>query len=100
LRNRDVRRDLARVLRGIDPRYTLDAAERLRGFDRPALIAWGTNDKFFPFRDAERLADVLPNARIERFEGSRTFVQLDAPDRLASLVAKFAATPASAEASA
>src|ERR671928_144744 len=35
LRDRRIRRDLVKVLRGIDPRYTLQAAEALRGFERP-----------------------------------------------------------------
>jgi pimeloyl-ACP methyl ester carboxylesterase len=95
LHDRHVRRDLVRALQGISPEHTLDAAERLRTFDRPALIAWGMRDRFFPFSDAERLAAVLPNSRLERIDNARTFVQLDAPERLADLVAKFAsATPA------
>jgi pimeloyl-ACP methyl ester carboxylesterase len=100
LRTRAIRRDLGCVLRAIDSKHTLQAAERLRGFDRPALLVWGTRDKFFPVRDAERLAEVLPNARIERIEEARTFVQMDAPDQLASLIASFAAaeTPAGAAA--
>jgi pimeloyl-ACP methyl ester carboxylesterase len=89
LRNRGVRRDLVRVLRGIDPRYTLEAAERLRGFDRPVLLVWGLRDKFFPVAEAERLADRLPDARIERVEDARTFVQLDQPARLTELVGAF-----------
>jgi pimeloyl-ACP methyl ester carboxylesterase len=91
LRSRQVRRDLARVLRGISPSYTVDAAQRLRQFKRPALIAWGLRDKFFPIEEGERLAATLPNARLERVEDARTFVQLDQPQRLAELVAGFAA---------
>jgi pimeloyl-ACP methyl ester carboxylesterase len=98
LSDRAVRRDLKRVLRGISSDYTLDAGARLESFDGPALIVWGMRDKFFPFRDAERLAEALANARIERVENSRTFVQLDAPDRLAELVAAFATAPAGATA--
>jgi pimeloyl-ACP methyl ester carboxylesterase len=95
LRDPNVRRDLVRALQGISPRHTLDAAERLRTFDRPALITWGMRDRFFPYSDAERLAAVLPNARLERIDNARTFVQLDAPQRLADLVAEFAsAAPA------
>jgi pimeloyl-ACP methyl ester carboxylesterase len=91
LRDRAIRRDLTRVLRGISPTYTLDAAERLRGFERPALIAWGLRDKFFPIEEGERLAATLPDARLERIENARTFVQLDQPQRLAELMRAFAA---------
>lgn len=86
LRDRAVRRDLVKVLRGIDPRHTLQAAQELPGFRRPALIVWGTEDRFFPIQDAERLAARFPQARLERVEGARTFVQMDAPDRLAALI--------------
>jgi pimeloyl-ACP methyl ester carboxylesterase len=68
--------------------HTLAAAERLSSFDRPALIVWGMRDAFFPARDAERLAELFPDARLERIGNARTFVQLDAPERLAELVAE------------
>jgi pimeloyl-ACP methyl ester carboxylesterase len=86
LRDRGVRRDLIRVLRGIDPKHTLEAASKLPEFEQPVLIAWGTRDKFFPIEDAERLAALFPHARLERVDGARTFVQMDAPDRLAALI--------------
>lgn len=90
LRDAGIRRDLRQVLRGISPTHTLAAAEKLGSFEGPALIIWGTRDKFFPFSDAERLAAVLRDARIERVPDAKTFVQLDAPDRVAELVANFA----------
>jgi pimeloyl-ACP methyl ester carboxylesterase len=90
LSDRRIRADLAKVVRGIDPAHTLAAAERLRDFDRPALIAWGAEDRFFPFSDAERLAATLPSARLERVANARTFVQLDAPERLAELIGSVA----------
>ena len=90
LANRGVRADLAKVVRGIDPAHTLAAAERLRGFDHPALIAWGQEDRFFDFSDAERLAATLPSSRLERIPNARTFVQLDAPERLADLIGSVA----------
>lgn len=90
LADRRVRADLAKVVRGIDPADTVAAAERLRDFKRPALIAWGAEDRFFPFSDAERLAATLPNSRLERIPNARAFVQLDAPERLAELIGSVA----------
>jgi pimeloyl-ACP methyl ester carboxylesterase len=84
------------VLQGISNRYTLEAAERLRDFDRPALLAWAPEDRFFKFRFAERLATDIPNARLERVEDSYTFVPEDQPQRLADLIRDFARQPASA----
>jgi pimeloyl-ACP methyl ester carboxylesterase len=87
LRDKHIRTDLREVLRGISAQHTLTAAERLKSFDRPALIAWGIRDRFFPLSDAERLARTLPNARLVAIDDARTFVQLDQPQQLAELVA-------------
>lgn len=78
-----MRRDLAKVLRGITSRETLRAIEVLRGFDRPVLLAWGGRCVFFRPRYARRLAADIPGARLEWLPQSRTFVPLDEPDRLA-----------------
>jgi pimeloyl-ACP methyl ester carboxylesterase len=90
LSDRAVRRDTIKVLRGIDPRYTLEAAEKLREFDRPTLLAWAAEDRFFKLSYAERLAETIPGARLERIEDSYTFVSEDQPERLASLIGSFA----------
>jgi pimeloyl-ACP methyl ester carboxylesterase len=87
--DRDVRRDAVKVLRGIDKRYTLEAAEHLREFDRPTLIAWAPEDRFFKFRYAERLAEAIPDSRLERIEDSWTFASVDQPERLAELISSF-----------
>ncbi|MFN2616819.1 MAG: alpha/beta fold hydrolase [Thermoleophilaceae bacterium] len=89
LTRREIRRDLARVLKGLNPRYTLDAAERLAGFDKPVLIAWSADDRFLPREHAERLATIIPDARLEWIEDSRTFSPEDQPARLAELIAGF-----------
>jgi pimeloyl-ACP methyl ester carboxylesterase len=90
LSDRAIRRDTVKVLRGIDPRYTLEAAEKLREFDRPAMLAWAVEDRFFKLSFAERLAEAIPGARLERIEDSYTFVSEDQPERLASLIEEFA----------
>jgi pimeloyl-ACP methyl ester carboxylesterase len=86
LHNRGVRADLRAVLAGILPQHTLAAAERLRTFDQPTLIVWGTRDWAFPVRDAERLAETLPCSRLEIVDNARTYVQFDQPQRLADLL--------------
>ncbi len=90
LESAEVRADLVRVSRGIDSCFTIQAAERLRAFDRPALIAWSADDKFFPRADGERLAATIPGARFELVDGARTFSPEDRPERLAELIAAFA----------
>jgi pimeloyl-ACP methyl ester carboxylesterase len=94
LHDRGVRRDLVKVASGIAPDVMLNAEPGLRHFDRPALIVWGMRDKFFPVADAQRLAQTLPDARLERIEDARTFVQLDAPERLAELIGGFVGSAA------
>jgi pimeloyl-ACP methyl ester carboxylesterase len=94
-----VRRDLKKVLRGIRPRYTLEAAEKLGAFGKPALIVWADQDRFFPKEHAQRLAKLL-NARVETIGPSRTFIPLDQPERLATTVATFAREPVTAAAAA
>ena len=91
-----IRRDLRKVLAGLDSKYTVDAAARLTAFDKPVLIAWSTDDRFFPPAHAERLAKVLPNARLEWIEGARTFSPEDGPERLADLIGSFVRAPAAA----
>jgi pimeloyl-ACP methyl ester carboxylesterase len=90
LQDAAVRADLVRVSRGIDSCHTRQAGERLKAFDRPALIAWSADDKFFPRADGERLAATIPGARFELVQGARTFSPEDRPERLAELIAAFA----------
>jgi pimeloyl-ACP methyl ester carboxylesterase len=85
----DIRRDLRRVLGGLDPADTLDAAAKLTSWDRPALIAWSERDRFFPPAHGERLAKLIPGARLEAIEGARTFSPEDRPERLAEVLAAF-----------
>jgi pimeloyl-ACP methyl ester carboxylesterase len=89
-----VRRDTRRALAAIDPAILLDNAARLSTFDRPVLIAWGVDDRFFGLEDARRLAASFPDARVEEIRDARTFVSRDQPDRLAALLREFARPPA------
>ena len=95
LSDRAIRRDTIKVLKGIDPRYTMEAAEKLRTFDRPTLLAWAVEDRFFKLSYAERLADTIRGARLERIEDSYTFVSEDQPERLAELIGSFAGSVSS-----
>jgi pimeloyl-ACP methyl ester carboxylesterase len=89
--NRDVRRDTARFLQAIDPHDTIDAAARLRDFDRPVLLAWATEDRVFPLSDARRLAAACAHASIVEIPDSYTFISEDQPERLSGLIRDFVA---------
>ncbi|MGW5741332.1 alpha/beta fold hydrolase [Amycolatopsis sp. NPDC003861] len=85
-----VRRDLRKLLREVHPRHTLAAAEKLRSFDRPVLLAWAPEDKLFPIRLAHRLAQLLPDAKLVEVPDSYTFLSEDQPAVLARHVVEFA----------
>jgi pimeloyl-ACP methyl ester carboxylesterase len=94
LTDKGIRRDVIKVLKGIDPKYTFEAAEKLRTFDRPTLLAWAVEDRFFKISFAERLAETIKGAKLERIEDSYTFVSEDQPEQLAALIEAFAREPA------
>jgi pimeloyl-ACP methyl ester carboxylesterase len=89
-----IRRDARKLITGAHKRQTLAAAEKLASFERPALFAWGTADRFFKVAHAERLAAVIPDARIVPIEGAGTFVALDRPQELAEAIGAFLGSPA------
>ncbi len=91
--NPRVRRQMGEFLRGMRSGYTEAAARRFGEFDKPVLIAWAPEDRFFELSYGERLAAAFPNARLELIDDSYTFVSLDQPERTAELIAAFAREP-------
>ena len=87
--NSGARRDVAKVLRGIHKRYTLDAAAKLPDWGKPALVVWATEDKVFPLEHGRRLAKLL-SAEIVEVADSYSFMPEDQPERLAQAVREFA----------
>lgn len=88
-RNAGIRRDLMALLRAVDVRHTHEAAESLRRFDRPALVAWAAEDKLFPIEHGRRLAELLPDGDFVTVPGSRTFIPEDQPERLTAILQGF-----------
>src|SRR5437763_16219910 len=89
LRRPESRRERTRAIRSVRTRYLLEAAERLRAFDKPALIVWPPEDPVFLFEHAKRLAELLPNATLVEVEDSWGFVSEDRPDVLAREIGLF-----------
>ena len=87
--NPAIRRDVDKVIGGLEKNQANEAAETLRNFDKPVLFTWGVKDRFFRLELAERLAAMLPDARIARIEGGRTFVALDDPAEVSRLIVEF-----------
>jgi pimeloyl-ACP methyl ester carboxylesterase len=88
-----VKRDTKKVTVGMNKRYTLEAAEKLRTSELPVLLTWAPGDRLFSIKNAKRLAAETPNARLVEIPDSSTFVPLDQPQRLADEIAAFAASP-------
>jgi pimeloyl-ACP methyl ester carboxylesterase len=65
-------------------RDLLAAAESLGGFDRPALVAWASEDRLMPREHGRRLADLLPRGRLVEIADSFTLVPEDQPAALAT----------------
>jgi pimeloyl-ACP methyl ester carboxylesterase len=86
-----VKRDAKKVTAGMNKRYTLEAAQKLRSSQLPILLTWARGDKYFPISYAERLASEAGNARIVEIPDSKTFVPIDQPQRLSEEIAEFAA---------
>jgi pimeloyl-ACP methyl ester carboxylesterase len=86
-----VRRDTVRVLRAAAaaPGILVEAAGRLPGFDRPALVVWATEDRVMPLEHGRRLAELLPRGKLVEVADSYTLLPLDQPAEFARLVRGF-----------
>jgi pimeloyl-ACP methyl ester carboxylesterase len=76
-------------MRAVDRRDLLAAAGQRPSFGRPALIVWAAEDRVMPPAHAQRLAGLLPDARVALVPDSYTLIPLDQPQRLAALVREF-----------
>jgi pimeloyl-ACP methyl ester carboxylesterase len=82
--------DLRKALAGLSPDVLLDNSPKLTSFDKPVLLVWSREDKFFKIENAHRLAAIFPNARVEELTDAYAFVSWDQPDRVAELIGTFA----------
>lgn len=87
--DRGVLADLCSFVRGAARTDLERESARLRDFARPVLLAWSTEQAWFPVEHAVRLTRLLPDARIALMEGTGAFPQVDQPAALASLVRDF-----------
>jgi len=67
-------RDLQRFLGAFDSKHTLSVEDRLKVFEAPTLIVWGTDDVYFNEKWGRWLAETIPGTRryIE-LKGARIF---------------------------
>jgi pimeloyl-ACP methyl ester carboxylesterase len=86
LDSKAVRRDLAKLARGVHPRVLLDAASRFSQFTGPVRILWGDADPLFRIALGRQLSEAFPHASLTTVPGGRTFLPLDHPDEVASAI--------------
>jgi pimeloyl-ACP methyl ester carboxylesterase len=87
----EIRRDAVRMLRAAaaDTGFLLAVAERLPGFNRPALVVWASQDRVMPAEHGRRLAGLLPQGRLTEVDDSYTLMPLDQPAGLARAIQDF-----------
>jgi haloalkane dehalogenase len=69
-------------------RTMLEVREKLRSWDRPALVFFGDSDPVFSTRVAERLAELIPGAELqEPIAGAGHFLQEDAGEEVGRRIA-------------
>jgi pimeloyl-ACP methyl ester carboxylesterase len=89
LTQRGSRRDLLKYIRTADRNALVEAAEALRRFDRPALVAWAAEDRVMPLDHGRRLAELLPQGRLVEIADSYTLIPIDQPAELAGAIREF-----------
>jgi pimeloyl-ACP methyl ester carboxylesterase len=90
---RGVRRDLSRYGSGARRRQMVEVCERLRSFDRPALIVWTPEDKVARPEHGRRFAELLPDARLVEIADSYTLIMRDQPVAFARAIREFVREP-------
>lgn len=86
LTQRQIRRDLRKYVLGAAQarRDLLAASEALRCFERPALVAWASEDRLMPREHGPRLAKLLPQGHLVEILDSYTLIPEDQPQQLAA----------------
>jgi pimeloyl-ACP methyl ester carboxylesterase len=67
----------------------LEWAERLRSFDRPALVMWAEEDRVMPREHGRRLAELFPRGQLVEIPDSYTLIPEDQPGELARAIRGF-----------
>ncbi|MDD5321963.1 MAG: alpha/beta hydrolase [Methylococcales bacterium] len=84
-----LRRDYGKFLRAISPKLTLEAAKHFDNFNKPVLIAWSRDDRFFPKKYGEKLHQQFHDSKIVLIDDSYTFSAIDSPNQLTNEIRSF-----------
>jgi pimeloyl-ACP methyl ester carboxylesterase len=86
---RAIRRDLSKFIHAGEPSLVASATERLRSFDRPALVVWAREDRVMPRDHGRRLAELLPQGRLVEVDDSYVLIPVDQPAELSRHIREF-----------
>lgn len=95
---RAVRRDLRKYAASARRRQMLEVCQRLRAFERPALVVWTPEDRVQRPEHGRRLAELLPDARLVEIRDSYTLIMRDQPQAFARAIREFVRETAAATA--
>ena len=69
---------------------SLDLTAGLSGVRVPTLVLVGTADALTPPRDAQRIADMIPGARLVEYPGAGHMLMYERTDEVDALIMEFA----------
>jgi pimeloyl-ACP methyl ester carboxylesterase len=92
-----VRQDVCKFLRSLSNRYTQDAGDALRRFNKPVLLLWSTRSRHFPRRLAERMQREWLNTELFWIDSAGVFLSLEYAQQLVSHIKRFTATETEAQ---
>ncbi|MEV2254168.1 alpha/beta hydrolase [Streptomyces sp. NPDC050147] len=91
--SKEIRRDLRKYVLGVPPKSELLGwADKLRDFDRPALVVWAAEDKVMPPEHGRKLAELLPKGELVEIADSYTLIPEDQPEQLSGHIRSFLLT--------
>lgn len=85
----EIRQDCVAFITQMSSEDTLAAAAELAHYSGPSMVMWSREDRVFPRRDAQRLADLLPGCQLRWIDDSYVFASLDNPERMKVLIGEF-----------
>jgi pimeloyl-ACP methyl ester carboxylesterase len=92
-----VRQDVCKFLRTLSNRYTQDAGDALRRFNKPVLLLWSTRSRHFPRHLAERMQREWSNTELCWIDSAGVFLSLEHAQQLVSHIKRFTATETQAQ---
>jgi len=90
IENKKVRKNFASNAKKWSPKYTIEAAEKLKLVVFPVLILWGEDDnKLFPLKLGQKLKSIFKNSQLIIIPKAKTYVQEDQPEIIIKEIIQF-----------